>query len=101
MRRGPSSFNIAAIVAGLAFLYAPILVLVIYSFNAGRLVTVWAGFSTRWYVELWKNDALLEALGVTLRLGVLSATLATVLGVFAAVALTRAGAFRGARRGRS
>ena len=95
MRRGPSAFNIAAIVAGLAFLYLPILLLVIYSFNAGRLVTVWAGFSTRWYGELWKNDALLDALGVTLRLGVLSATLATALGVLAAVALVRGGAFRG------
>ena len=57
MRKGPTAFNIAAIVAGLAFLYLPILLLVVYSFNASRLVTVWGGFSTRWYAALFQNTS--------------------------------------------
>jgi putrescine transport system permease protein len=56
MRRGPSAFNIATVVLGLAFLYAPIVILVVYSFNASRLVTVWGGFSTRWYVALFQRQ---------------------------------------------
>lgn len=95
MRRGPSAFNIASIVLGLAFLYAPIVILVVYSFNDSRLVTVWGGFSTRWYGALLQDRQMLEAVWVTLRVGALSATIATVLGTFAAVALVRAGRFRG------
>jgi putrescine transport system permease protein len=94
MRRGPSLFNIASVVAGLTFLYVPIALLVLYSFNAGELVTVWSGFSTRWYVALFQNSQMLDALWVTLRVALISASLATVLGVLAAVALTRA-RFRG------
>jgi ABC-type spermidine/putrescine transport system permease subunit II len=70
----------AVLVAGFAFLYLPIAVLVFYSFNAGRLVTVWAGFSTRWYAALFQNQQLLDAVGVTLRVGLISATVATLLG---------------------
>lgn len=95
MRRGPSLFNRIAAAAGLAFLYAPIALLVLYSFNASRLVTVWAGFSTRWYAALLHDQQMLDAVWVTLRVGVISATLATVLGTLAAVALVRAGRFRG------
>jgi putrescine transport system permease protein len=80
---------------GLAFLYGPIVLLVLYSFNASRLVTVWGGFSTRWYVALAHDAQMLDAIWVTLRLGLISATLATVLGVLAAVALVRGGGFRG------
>jgi putrescine transport system permease protein len=80
---------------GLAFLYAPIVILVAYSFNASRLVTVWGGFSTRWYRALFQDEQMLAAVWVTLRVGVLSATLATVLGVLAAVALVRGGGFKG------
>ncbi len=94
MRRGPSAFNILSVVFGLAFLYAPILILVVYSFNASRLVTVWGGFSTRWYAALFADAQMLEAVWVTLRVGAISATLATGLGVLAALALTRGG-FRG------
>jgi putrescine transport system permease protein len=93
--RKPSWFNLASIMLGLAFLYLPILVLVVYSFNASRLVTVWAGWSTRWYVELLNDRAMLESAWVTLRIGVLSASAATVLGTLAAVALVRLGRFRG------
>jgi putrescine transport system permease protein len=94
MRR-PSWFNVGALALGLAFLYLPIVILVIYSFNASRLVSVWGGWSTRWYVELINDSAMLDAVWVTLRIGVLSATAATVLGTLAAVALVRFGRFRG------
>jgi putrescine transport system permease protein len=94
MRRA-SWFNVASVALGLAFLYLPIAVLVIYSFNASRLVTVWAGWSTRWYVELLNDRAMLEAAWVTLRVAALSATAATALGTLAAIALVRLGRFRG------
>lgn len=95
MRAGPSPLGRAAIVGGLAFLYAPILLLVLYSFNASRLVTVWGGFSTRWYAALFHDGQMLDAIWVTLRVGIISASLATVLGLLAAVALVRGGRFRG------
>lgn len=95
MRRGPSPFNLAALVLGFAFLYLPIALLVLYSFNASRLVTVWAGFSTRWYGELFQNEQLLTAIWVTVRVGLVSAMVATVLGTLAAVALARVRRFPG------
>ena len=95
MRRGLSIFNVVSIAFGLAFLYLPISILVIYSFNASRLVTVWGGWSTRWYEALLHDSAMLEAAWNSLRIAALSATAATVLGTLAAVALTRAGRFRG------
>ena len=91
----PTAFNVASIALGLAFLYAPIVVLVVYSFNASRLVTVWAGWSTRWYGELLRDGAMLESAWVTIRVAMLSATAATVLGTLAALALVRLGRFRG------
>lgn len=84
-----------AVALGLLFLYAPIVLLVIGSFNASRLTTVWGGFSTRWYGELLRDQQLLDALWVTLRVSLASALLSTVLGVLAALALTRAGRFSG------
>ncbi len=95
MRRETSWFNIVSVVLGLAFLYLPIFILVIYSFNASRLVTVWGGWSTRWYVELFNNAAMLDAAWVTLRIAFVSATAATVLGTLAALTLVRGGRFRG------
>jgi putrescine transport system permease protein len=95
MTRGPSAFNLLSVALGLAFLYAPIVLLVLYSFNASRLVTVWGGFSTRWYAALAQDGQMLDAVWVTLRVGLISATAATVLGLLAAVALVRAGRFRG------
>src|SRR5512138_2576465 len=95
MRRGLSLFNVTSIALGLAFLYLPIAILVIYSFNASRLVTVWGGWSTRWYVELVNDRAMLESAWVTLRIALLSATAATVIGTLAAIALVRLGRFRG------
>ncbi|GGF50871.1 putrescine ABC transporter permease PotI [Azorhizobium oxalatiphilum] len=90
-----SWFNVTSLVLGFAFLYIPILLLVLYSFNASRLVTVWAGFSTQWYVELWQNEQLIDAFWVTLRIAFLSSLVATVLGTLAAIALTRYGRFPG------
>jgi len=95
MKRRFTWLNATALTLGFAFLYVPILVLVVYSFNASRLVTVWGGFSTAWYVALFRNEALLDAAWVTLRIALLTATLATVLGTLAAVALMRYGRFRG------
>src|SRR5262249_37725152 len=95
MRRGASTFNMTAVALGLAFLYLPIAILVIYSFNASRLVTLWGGWSLRWYRELIEDRAMLEAAAVSLRIAFVSATAATLLGTLAAVALARAGRFRG------
>lgn len=93
--RGATRFNIVSVVLGLAFLYLPIAVLVVYSFNDSRLVAVWGGFSTRWYRELLDNEALLDAAWVSLRLAFVSATAAAVLGSLAALALVRGGRFAG------
>ncbi len=95
MMRRFTAFNLVSIVLGFAFLYLPIVLLVIYSFNASRLVTVWGGFSTKWYASLLENEAILDAAWVTLRVGLVSATIATVLGTMGAVALVRRGRFFG------
>jgi putrescine transport system permease protein len=95
MTRGPSLFNRMSVGLGLAFLYAPIVLLVAYSFNASRLVTVWGGVSMRWYVALLHDEAMLDAVSVSLRVGLVSATAATILGLAAAVALSRGGRFPG------
>jgi putrescine transport system permease protein len=93
--RKTSPFNLAVLCAGIAFLYLPIVILVIYSFNASRLVAVWGGWSTRWYAELAGDVPLLESAFISLRIGVVSASAATVLGTLAAVTLVRFGRFRG------
>jgi putrescine transport system permease protein len=90
-----SRFNIAALALGLAFLYLPIVILVIYSFNASRLVTVWGGWSLRWYGDFFGDRAMLEAAWMSFRVAATSATLATLLGTLAAVALSRGERFRG------
>jgi putrescine transport system permease protein len=90
-----SWFNVTSLTLGFAFLYVPMLILVIYSFNDSKLVTVWAGFSTKWYGELFQNQAFLDAAWVTLRVAVMSSTIATVLGTMAAYTMVRAGRFYG------
>jgi putrescine transport system permease protein len=85
----------AALWLGLSFLYAPILVLVAYSFNASALVTVWGGFSTRWYAALFSDAPLIAAAWVSLRVAVLASLIATILGTLAALAMERHGRFRG------
>ena len=88
-------FNTTSLTLGFAFLYLPMVILVIYSFNSSKLVTVWAGFSTKWSGELMRNEAFLEAAWVTIKVAVLSSTFATVLGTLAAYVLVRAGRFWG------
>ena len=95
MKRRLSWVNATSLTLGFAFLYLPILLLVVYSFNASQLVTVWGGFSTRWYGALFRNEALLEAAWVTIRIAFLTALVATVLGTLAAIALVRNGRFAG------
>jgi putrescine transport system permease protein len=90
-----SRFNIISVALGLAFLYLPIAILVVYSFNASRLVTVWGGWSLEWYRALLNDDAVLQAAWISLRVAALSASAATVLGTCTAVALVRFGRFRG------
>ena len=90
-----SPFNVASLLLGFAFLYLPIVILVIYSFNASRLVTVWGGWSLRWYGEFFSDRAMLEAAWMSFRVAATSATLATLLGTLAAVALSRGERFKG------
>lgn len=80
---------------GFVFLYAPIVSLIVFSFNDNRLVTVWSGFSLRWYAALFSNQQILDAAWISLKIAFLSATLATVLGTLAALVLARFGRFRG------
>ena len=90
-----SPFNVVSLTLGFAFLYIPMVILVIYSFNESKLVTVWAGFSTKWYGELFQNEAMIDAAWVTLKVAFFSSTIATVLGTMAAYVLVRQGRFAG------
>ena len=93
MRRGWFLPITAAL--GFAFLYAPIISMVVFSFNENRLVTVWSGFSTKWYGELFNDPQMLGAAWLSLQIAAISATIALVLGTLAAVALVRFRSFRG------
>ena len=93
MKRGPLIPIIATL--GFLFLYAPIVWLVVFSFNDNRLVTVWGGFTTRWYGELFQNEKLLAAAGRSLEIAAIAATTALVLGTLCAVSLVRFRRFRG------
>lgn len=84
-----AKFDPVILTLGFAFLYIPIIILVIYSFNDSKLVTVWGGFSTRWYTQMWSNQGLMDAAWVTIRVSLLSASLGTVLGTLAALSLVR------------
>ncbi len=90
-----SLFVTAAMALGFAFLYLPIASLIAYSFNASKLVTVWGGFSARWYGELLRDDQILHAAWLSLRIAAMNATIAVALGTFAGLALARMGRFRG------
>lgn len=95
MMRRFSLFNATSLALGFSFLYLPIVLLIIYSFNAGRSVAVWGGWSTKWYSSVFENQQLLDAAWITLKVGVLSASAATILGTLAALALSRHGRFKG------
>jgi putrescine transport system permease protein len=90
-----SFFVLTMMAFGFAFLYIPILSLIVYSFNESRLVTVWAGFSTKWYVALFQNQQVLDAARLSLKIAAINATGATILGTLAGLALARFGRFRG------
>ncbi len=94
MNRRPT-FLITMLCFGFAFFYIPILSMIVYSFNASRLATVWGGFSTKWYVSLLSNDKVIDALILSLQIAVVSATIATILGTMAGIALARFTKFRG------
>ena len=92
-RRSPLLLSIVAF--GYAFLYVPIISVMIYSFNDSRLVTLWGGFSLRWYAGLLQDDVLMGAALLSLRIAAVSATVATALGALVALALQRLVRFRG------
>ncbi|QQN35895.1 putrescine ABC transporter permease PotI [Rahnella aceris] len=90
-----SPWRILILVLGFTFLYAPMLMLVIYSFNSSKLVTVWAGWSTRWYTQLFHDTAMINAVGMSLSIATAAATMAVVVGTLAAVVMVRFRRFRG------
>lgn len=90
-----SRFIFSMLSFGYAFLYIPLVSVVFYSFNASSLATVWGGFSTRWYGELFRNEQVLDALFLSIKIAVTSATVATILGTMSGLALARFGRFKG------
>ena len=90
-----SRFILSVLAFGYAFLYIPLVLVVVYSFNDSRIATVWGGFSTRWYGELLRNEQILDAAFLSLRIAFTSATIATVLGTMAGIALARFRRFKG------
>jgi putrescine transport system permease protein len=93
--RGGMALRAVTLALGFGFLYAPIVLLVVYSFNASRLVTVWAGFSTRWYGELARNEGFRAAALTSLEVAVMAASLSLVLGAFAGFSMARFSRFPG------
>jgi len=94
---GAAAFRIGSLALGFTFLYAPIALLAIYSFNASRLVAVWAGFSTRWYGVLGADDQFRNAAATSLEVAAMAASLALVVGTFAGFAMARFTRFHGRR----
>lgn len=90
-----SRFIISVLAFGYAFLYIPLVFVIVYSFNDSRIATIWGGFSTRWYGELMRNEQILDAALLSLRIALTSATLATILGTMAGLVLARFGRFKG------
>ena len=95
MRGNRSYFLVSCLAFGFAFLYIPIFSLIIFSFNESKLVTVWAGFSTKWYGALLQNDQILQAAWISVRIAFVNATFAVALGTLAGFTLARFGRFRG------
>jgi putrescine transport system permease protein len=88
-------FLITVLCFGFAFFYIPILSMMVYSFNGSRLATVWGGFSTKWYLALWNNKQIMAALVLSLKIALVSATFATILGTMAGFVMARFRRFRG------
>ena len=89
------TFVFSCLCFGYAFLYIPIVTMIAWSFNDSRLITVWTGFSFRWYQALWENEQIIDATLLSLRIAFVSATFATLMGTLAALAMVRLGRFRG------
>ena len=90
-----STFLLSMLVFGMAFLYIPMVLLVIYSFNKSKIVAIWGGWSTRWYTELFNSPDVWDAVGLSLKIATVNACFATILGTLAGLALVRFGRFRG------
>ena len=90
-----SRFSIGMLVVGFLFLYLPMFSLIVYSFNESKLVTVWAGFSTKWYFELFRDQQMIDAAKISLQLAFFTACASVVLGTMAAMVMTRFRSFRG------
>ena len=90
-----SRFSTVMLAIGFLFLYLPMLSLIVYSFNESKLVTVWAGFSTKWYFELFRDQQMIDAAKISLQLAFFTACAAVVLGTMAAMVMTRFRSFRG------
>jgi putrescine transport system permease protein len=95
MNQRRSVLVLTVLVFGFAFLYIPILSVIVYSFNASKLVTVWGGFSTHWYGVLFRDGQMLQGAWLSLRIAAVSATCAVILGTMAGLVLARFGRFRG------
>jgi putrescine transport system permease protein len=95
MREGRFSLSVCIFWLGIFFLYGPMLMLIIYSFNASRMVQVWAGWSTRWYGELFQDQQLMNAVGRSLQIAFYSASTAVVIGMLASIVMVRFTRFRG------
>ncbi|HET8903249.1 MAG TPA: ABC transporter permease subunit [Saccharospirillum sp.] len=95
MKSGRFSFSVIIFWLGIFFLYGPMLMLIIYSFNASRMVQVWAGWSTRWYGELFQDQQLMSAVGRSLQIAFYSASTAVVIGMLASIVMIRFTRFRG------
>lgn len=90
-----SRFLTTCLVFGFAFLYVPIILMMVYSFNHSRLLPVWGGWSTRWYIELFNSPEIWSATLLSLKIAVISATVATIFGTTAGIVLARFRIFRG------
>lgn len=90
-----STFLFSALCFGMAFLYIPMMMLIVYSFNYSKLVPVWGGWSLRWYKVLFESEEVWAALTLSLKIAVMNATFATILGALAGLALVRFGRFKG------
>lgn len=90
-----SKFLTVMVTIGMAFFYIPMILLVIYSFNYSKLVLVWGGWSTRWYKVLFESEEVWAAVNMSLKIALVNATFATILGMLAALSMVRFGKFRG------
>jgi putrescine transport system permease protein len=95
MHKKQSTFLFSVLCFGMAFLYLPLFVMIVYSFNYSKIVPVWGGFSTRWYARLFESEQIWNALTLSLKIAIVNATFATILGTLAGLALVRFGQFKG------